>query len=106
MLILRGTKKLRDRLKSAPMDDGAVSTDGSTEAGSGLGDTTQPRRRSGNVICRYYEDASGEPVNPWNLPPELNGLQVQVPRMSGMMNPSQRTTDPSVLSVRRCLMAW
>ncbi len=59
-----------------------------------------------HLICRYYDDASDERVNRWSLPPELNGLQVQVPRMSGMMNPSQRTTDPSVLSVRRCLMAW
>lgn len=48
--------------------------------GADLGDETQPRRGGGNVVCRYYDDATGDPVNPWNLPPELNGEQVQILR--------------------------
>lgn len=64
---------------------GELLGDGSAEAiaqdGSDLGDTRSARRGGGNVICRFYNDATGEPVNPWSLPPELNGLQVMVLRM-------------------------
>jgi hypothetical protein len=64
---------------------GELLGDGSAEAvardGSDLGDEAQPRPGGGNVICRYYDDATGDPVNPWNLPAELNGLNIQVLRM-------------------------
>jgi hypothetical protein len=64
---------------------GELLGDGSAEAvardGGDLGDEREARRGGGNVVCRFYDDASGEPVNPWNLMPELNGLQVQILRM-------------------------
>lgn len=49
--------------------------------GGDLGDESQARRGGGNVVCRYYDDASGDPVNPWTLPAELNGLNIQILRM-------------------------
>lgn len=64
---------------------GELLGDGSAEAvardGGDLGNDREARRGGGNVVCRFYDDASGEPVNPWNLMPELNGLQVQILRM-------------------------
>lgn len=48
--------------------------------GRELGDPTESRRGGGNVVCRFYDDATGEPVNPWVLPPELNGLTVMILR--------------------------
>jgi len=48
--------------------------------GRDLGDATTSRRGGGNVVCRFYDDATGEPVNPWDLPPELNGLSVMILR--------------------------
>lgn len=48
--------------------------------GRDLGDPTENRRGGGNVVCRFYDDATGEPVNPWDLPPELNGLTVMILR--------------------------
>lgn len=64
---------------------GELLGDGSAEVvardGGDLGDENEPRRGGGNVICRYYDDATGDPVNPWNLPAELNGLNIQVLRM-------------------------
>jgi hypothetical protein len=38
-------------------------------------------RGGGDIVCRYYDDASGDPVDLGALPPELNGLHVQVLRM-------------------------
>lgn len=58
--------------------------DGSAEAvaqdGSDLGDNDAPRAGGGNVVCHYYDEGTGEPVNPWNLPAELNGEQIQIVR--------------------------
>ena len=48
--------------------------------GRDLGDSTEGRRGGGNVVCRFYDDATGDPVNPWDLPPELNGLTVMILR--------------------------
>lgn len=48
--------------------------------GRDLGDSTERRRGGGNVVCRFYDDATGDPVNPWDLPPELNGLTVMILR--------------------------
>lgn len=48
--------------------------------GGDLGDETQARRGGGNVVCHYYDDASGDPVNPWDLPANLNGLHVMILR--------------------------
>lgn len=48
--------------------------------GGDLGDVSQARRGGGNVICRYYDDVTGDPVNPWDLPPDLNGLNVGIVR--------------------------
>lgn len=48
--------------------------------GGDLGDETQARRGGGNVVCHYYDDASGDPVDPWNLPANLNGLNVMILR--------------------------
>lgn len=31
-------------------------------------------------MCRFYDEGSGEPVNPWDLPEELNGEQIQIVR--------------------------
>lgn len=63
---------------------GELLGDGSAEVvasdGGDLGDESQPRRGGGNVVCRYYDDATGEPVNPWALPPEVNGLNVMILR--------------------------
>lgn len=64
---------------------GALLGDGTTaEAsardGGDLGDETQPRSGGGNVVCHYYDDGTGDPVNPWNLPPELNGMHVMILR--------------------------
>jgi hypothetical protein len=63
---------------------GELLGDGSAEAvardGGDLGDESEPRRGGGNVVCRYYDDATGDPVNPWDLPEELNGLQVMILR--------------------------
>jgi hypothetical protein len=63
---------------------GELFGDGSAEAvardGSDLGDDRIGRRGGGNVVCRFYDDATGEPVNIYNLPPELNGLNVMVLR--------------------------
>lgn len=64
---------------------GELLGDGSAEAvardGGDLGDNREARRGGGNVVCRFYDDATGEPVNPWDLSPELNGLRVMVLRM-------------------------
>ena len=62
------------------LGDGTTA-EASARDGSDLGDETQPRSGGGNVVCRYYDDATGDPVNPWNLPPELNGLQVLILRL-------------------------
>jgi hypothetical protein len=63
---------------------GSLLDDGTAEAvardGSDLGDSGRPRAGGGNVVCRYYDEGSGEPVNPWSLPEELNGEQVQIIR--------------------------
>lgn len=63
---------------------GALLSDGSAEAvaqdGSDLGDDRVARRGGGNVVCRFYDDATGDPVNIYNLPPELNGQNVMVLR--------------------------
>ena len=65
--------------------DGGLLDDGSGAEvvamdGRDLGEPTAGRRGGGNVVCRFYDDATGEPVNPWNLPPELNGLTVMILR--------------------------
>lgn len=61
---------------------GELLEDGSAEAvareGGDLGDEGTARRGGGNVVCRYYDEGSGEPVNPQDLPEELNGQQVQL----------------------------
>lgn len=61
---------------------GELLDDGSAEATArdGSGDDRIPRRGGGNVVCRYYDEGSGEPINPWNLPEELNGQQIQIVR--------------------------
>lgn len=64
---------------------GELLGDGSAEVvaqdGTDLGDETQARPGGGNVVCRFYDDATGDPVNPWDLPPEVNGLNVMILRM-------------------------
>jgi hypothetical protein len=49
--------------------------------GGDFGDESQARRGGGNVVCRFYDDATGDPVNPSDLPPEVNGAQVLILRM-------------------------
>jgi hypothetical protein len=49
--------------------------------GGGFGDARTPRRGGGNVVCRFYEDATGEPINLYRLPPELNGRSLMVLRL-------------------------
>lgn len=61
------------------LDDGS-GADVVAMDGRDLGDSTEGRRGGGNVVCRFYDDATGEPVNPWDLPPELNGLTVMILR--------------------------
>src|SRR3954451_1043340 len=55
---------------------GVLLGDGSAEAvaqdGSDIGDTAVPRGGGGNVICHYYDDATGAPVNPWDLPSDMS----------------------------------
>lgn len=64
---------------------GELLGDGSAEAvardGGDLGDDREARRGGGNVVCRYYDEGSGEPVNPWSLPEVTHGHQVQIARM-------------------------
>src|SRR5437764_4968337 len=63
---------------------GSLLGDGSAEAvaqdGSDIGDPTAPRGGGGNVICHYYDDATGASVNPWGLPSQLNGSNVMILR--------------------------
>jgi hypothetical protein len=61
---------------------GQLLGDGSAQASArdGADDESRPRRGGGNVVCRYYDEGSGEPVNPWHLPEFLNGEQVQIVR--------------------------
>ena len=62
---------------------GELLDDGSAEATArdgGVEDERVARRGGGNVVCRYYDEGSAEPVNPWNLPEELNGQQIQIVR--------------------------
>lgn len=63
---------------------GELLGDGSAEVvardGGDLGDDGAPRGGGGNVVCHYYDDASGDPVNPWDLSPEVNGLNVMILR--------------------------
>lgn len=64
---------------------GELLGDGSAEVvardGGDLGDETEARSGGGDVVCRYYDEGSGEPVNPWSLPEVTHGHQVQIARM-------------------------
>ena len=61
---------------------GELLDDGSAEATArdGSDDERTPRRGGGNVACRYYDEGSSQPINPWDLPEELNGQQIQIVR--------------------------
>ena len=61
---------------------GELLDDGSAEATARevRDDESRPRRGGGNVVCRYYDEGSGEPITSWDFPEELNGQQVQIVR--------------------------
>ena len=56
------------------LGDGAAEV--SARDGSDLGDPRRPRRGGGNVVCRYYDDATGEPVDFSSLPEDREGIMV------------------------------
>lgn len=59
---------------------GELLGDGSAEAfardGGDLGDPGHARRGGGNVVCRYYDEGTGEPVNFAALPEDREGILV------------------------------
>jgi hypothetical protein len=56
------------------LGDGAAEV--SARDGSDLGDPRRPRRGGGNVVCRYYDDATGEPVDFSSLPEDRDGIML------------------------------
>jgi len=62
------------------LDDGS-GAEVVAEDGGDLGDPTAPRRGGGDVVCRYFDEGSGDPVDLRALPPETYGLQVQIARI-------------------------
>src|SRR4051812_44469046 len=80
--------------------------------GRDLGEETDGRQGGGNVVCHFYEDATGTPVDPWNLPAALNGKTAMILRDCedadtgeyvdvGLMTfvvPLARQTDPHELA--------
>src|SRR5687767_9261174 len=59
---------------------GELLGDGSAEAfardGGDLGDPGHARRGGGHVVCRYYDEGTGEPVNFAALPEDREGILV------------------------------
>lgn len=64
---------------------GQLLGDGTAEAfasdGRDLGPADHPRRGGGDVVCRLYDDATGDPIDLTALSPALDGQEVMILRI-------------------------